>query len=227
MHPLAVPLAYFALYATIAALSIPGAAALTLVGGALFGVVLGTALVSFTSAIGQRLRSGRAPRCSATGCSNVLQIACSRSTKASSGTARSTSPTLRLIVVFPFWLVNLLMGLTRLRVWTFYWVSQLACCPARWSTSLPAASSASFGSRRASSSTLTLLAIFPLIARWVAQRLKSRRVYARWSAARPAQFDYDLIVIGGGWGGIVSALMGAGWGAGGARSRSTGWAATA
>ncbi len=54
-HPLAVPLAYFALYVTIAALSIPGAAALTLVGGALFGVVLGTVLVSFASAIGATL----------------------------------------------------------------------------------------------------------------------------------------------------------------------------
>ena len=208
-HPLAVPLAYFALYVTIAALSIPGAAALTLVGGALFGVVLGTALVSFASAIGATL----AFLVSRTLLGDwVQQRFADRLQQVNEGIERDGAlylATLRLIVVFPFWLVNLLMGLTRLRVWTFYWVSQLAMLPG---TLVYVFAGSKLGEFRITAGlvvALTLLAIFPLLARWIAQRLKSRRVYARWSAARPARFDYNMVVIGAGSAGLVSAYIGA------------------
>ena len=209
VHPLAVPLAYVVVYATIAALSIPGAAALTLVGGALFGVVLGTVLVSFASAIGATLAFLVARTLLGDW---VQQRFADRLQQVNEGVERDGAlylATLRLIVVFPFWLVNLLMGLTRLRVWTFYWVSQLAMLPGTLVYVFAGSKLGEFRITAGLIAALTLLAIFPLIARWAAQRLKSRRVYARWSATRPTRFDYNMVVIGAGSAGLVSAYIGA------------------
>lgn len=117
--------AFFFIYVAVTGLSIPGAAIMTLIAGALFGLVLGTILVSFASTIGATLAF--------LGSRYVLrdwvQSKFGERLKAiDDGLAKDGAFylfTLRLIPVFPFFVINLLMGLTRIRTWTYFWVSQL------------------------------------------------------------------------------------------------------
>ena len=118
---------YFVLYVFAVALSLPGAAVLTLLAGALFGLVVGTILVSFASSIGAtlaflaaRFLFGDALQ-KKYGSTEVLK-------KINDGVAREGGFylfTMRLIPAFPFFLINLLMALTKIRAVTFYWVSQV------------------------------------------------------------------------------------------------------
>jgi pyruvate/2-oxoglutarate dehydrogenase complex dihydrolipoamide dehydrogenase (E3) component/uncharacterized membrane protein YdjX (TVP38/TMEM64 family) len=208
-HPIATPAVYFLLYVAIAALSVPGAAAMTLVGGALFGVGLGTLLVSFAASIGatfafliSRLLLG-----------DWLQRRYGERLQAFNDGFRRDGAfylaSLRLVVVFPFWLVNLLMGLTTIPVRTFYWVSQLAMLPG---TLVYVFAGSKLGEFRISAglvAALTLLALFPLLARSCVAWIRARRVYARWLDGKPRRFDYNLVVIGAGSAGLVSAYIGA------------------
>lgn len=124
-HPLIFITSFFLTYVTITGLSIPGAAIMTLIAGALFGLVIGTVVVSFASTIGATLAF--------LGSRYVLrdwvQSKFGERLKAiDDGLAKDGAFylfTLRLIPVFPFFVINLLMGLTRIRTWTFFWVSQL------------------------------------------------------------------------------------------------------
>lgn len=116
---------FFVIYVVITGLSIPGAAIMTLIAGALFGLLLGTIIVSFASAMGATLAF--------LGSRYVLrdwvQSKFGARLKAiDDGLAKDGAFylfTLRLIPVFPFFVINLLMGLTRIPTWTFFWVSQL------------------------------------------------------------------------------------------------------
>lgn len=118
---------YFLLYVFATALSLPGAAVLTVLAGALFGLVVGTILVSFASSIGAtlaflaaRFLFGDALQ-KKYGSNEALA-------KINEGVAREGGFylfTMRLIPAFPFFLINLLMALTKIRALTFYWVSQL------------------------------------------------------------------------------------------------------
>lgn len=124
-HPLIFIAGFFLTYVTITGLSIPGAAIMTLIAGALFGLVIGIVVVSFASTIGATLAF--------LGSRYVLrdwvQSKFGERLKAiDDGLAKDGAFylfTLRLIPVFPFFVINLLMGLTRIRTWTFFWVSQL------------------------------------------------------------------------------------------------------
>jgi uncharacterized membrane protein YdjX (TVP38/TMEM64 family) len=124
-HPFVFIASFFLIYVTITGLSIPGAAIMTLIAGALFGLLIGTVLVSFASTIGATLAF--------LGSRYVLrdwvQSKFGERLKAiDDGLAKDGAFylfTLRLIPVFPFFVINLLMGLTRIRTWTFFWVSQL------------------------------------------------------------------------------------------------------
>jgi uncharacterized membrane protein YdjX (TVP38/TMEM64 family) len=121
---------FFLIYVAVTGLSIPGAAIMTLIAGALFGLVLGTIIVSFASTIGATLAF--------LGSRYVLrdwvQLKFGERLKAiDDGLAKDGAFylfTLRLIPVFPFFVINLLMGLTRIRTSTFFWVSQLGMLPA-------------------------------------------------------------------------------------------------
>jgi len=208
-HPLGAPLAYFAVYVLVAALSIPGAAAMTLIGGALFGVVLGTVLVSFASALGATLAFLMARLLLGEW---VQRRYAERLRTFNEGFARDGAlylATLRLVVVFPFWLVNLLMGLTTIRVRTFYWVSQLAMLPA---TVIYVFAGSQLGTFRVGPGllvALALLALFPWLARALARWLAARKVYAPWRDRKPARFDYNVVVVGAGSAGLVSAYIAA------------------
>jgi pyruvate/2-oxoglutarate dehydrogenase complex dihydrolipoamide dehydrogenase (E3) component/uncharacterized membrane protein YdjX (TVP38/TMEM64 family) len=122
--------------------------------------------------------------------------------------------TLRLIPVVPFFVINLVMGLTTMKARTFYWVSQLGMFAgtvvyvnagtqlARLDSLRGILSPALLGS-------FVLLGLFPLIARWIVGAVRKRQVYARWKGVKPATFDRNLIVIGAGAGGLVSAYIAA------------------
>jgi pyruvate/2-oxoglutarate dehydrogenase complex dihydrolipoamide dehydrogenase (E3) component len=120
--------------------------------------------------------------------------------------------TLRLVPLFPFFVINLLMGLTPIRVRTFYWVSQVGMLAGTFvyvnaGTQLANIKSASGIFSPGLIVSFVLLGIFPLLAKAVSNWIAQRRVYARWS--RPESFDRNLVVIGAGAAGLVSSLIGA------------------
>ena len=213
-HPWSARGAYFVLYVAVASLSLPGAAILTLAGGGIFGLGWGLLLVSFASSIG------------ATVSFLVARFVLRDSVQAkfgarladiNKGIARDGALylfSLRLIPVVPFFVINLLMGLTTLRTRTFYAVSQLGMLAGtavyvNAGTQLAAIASLKDIASPRLLGAFVLLGIFPLIAKAAMNFLQKRKVYARWNAVRPKQFDRNLIVIGGGAGGLVSAYIAA------------------
>jgi len=212
--PWTVRAAYLALYVAATSLSLPGAAILTLAGGAVFGLGWGLLLVSFASSAGATLSFLMARY--------VLQASVEkrfgkRLAEIDRGIEREGALylfSLRLIPVIPFFVINLAMGLTTMRVWTFYWASQLGMLAGtavyvNAGTQLGAVHSLRDVASPALLGSLVLLGLFPLLARQVLNAIKKRRVYARWRAVRPKTFDRNLIVIGGGAGGLVSAYIAA------------------
>lgn len=123
-HPILFPSVFFLVYVAMCALSIPGATVLTLAAGAIFGLGWGTLLVSFASSVGATL----AFWVSRYLLRDWVQARYARNLQAvNEGIAKDGAFylfTLRLLPIFPFFLINLIMGLTRLPAWTFYWVSQ-------------------------------------------------------------------------------------------------------
>ncbi len=203
---------FFALYVAVAALSLPGAAILTLAAGALFGLMTGTALVSFASSLGATL----ALFVSRYVLRESVQRRFGEKLKAlNEGMERDGAFylfTLRLIPIFPFFLVNLLMGLTRVRAGTFYWVSQIGMLPGTLvyvnaGTQLARIDRLSGILSPTLLLSFALLGVFPWIARALVRGIRRRRVYARWS--RPTRYDRNLIVIGAGAAGLVSSYIAA------------------
>ncbi len=213
-EPFAVAAAYFALYVVATALSFPGAAILTLAGGAVFGLGWGLLIVSFASSVGATL-AFLAARFVLRG--SVESRFGPRLAEINRGVDRDGAFylfTLRLIPVVPFFVINLLMGLTRMRAWTFYWVSQLGMLAGTAVYVNAGTQLARIDSLRGILSpallgSFVLLGVFPLLARRLIAALQKRKVYARWNAVRPRRFDRNLIVIGGGAGGLVSAYIAA------------------
>ncbi|MBI2567628.1 MAG: FAD-dependent oxidoreductase [Candidatus Schekmanbacteria bacterium] len=203
---------FFALYVAVAALSLPGAAIMTLAAGALFGLVRGTVLVSFASSIG----ATAAFLASRYILADTVQRRFGDKLKAiNEGMARDGAWylfTLRLVPIFPFFLINLLMGLTPIRTRTFYGVSQtgmLAGTIVFVNAGTQLARLDHVGGILSPGLLLSfaLLGIFPLFARGAVRRLQRRRVYRRWQ--RPVRFDRNLVVIGAGAAGLVSSYVAA------------------
>jgi uncharacterized membrane protein YdjX (TVP38/TMEM64 family) len=116
---------YFVAYVLIAALSLPGAVPMTLIGGAVFGFWLGVLLVSFASSIGATLACAVARYVAGNW---VQRKFADKLTRINQGVEREGAFylfTLRLIPIFPFFVINLVFGLTRMKLFTFYWVSQV------------------------------------------------------------------------------------------------------
>ncbi|NBD96417.1 MAG: FAD-dependent oxidoreductase [Gammaproteobacteria bacterium] len=203
---------YMAVYIVMAALSVPGAAVLTLAGGALFGVVAGTVAVSFASTIGATLVFLAARFLFRDA---IQQRFRKRLEKINAGVEKDGAfylLALRLVPVFPFWVINLVMALTPIRTWTYFWVSQLGMLPAtavyvNAGTQLAQVDSVGDVLSPGLIGAFVLLGLLPLILRWVLRILQARKVYA--GHDRPKRFDYNLIVIGAGSAGLVSAYIGA------------------
>jgi pyruvate/2-oxoglutarate dehydrogenase complex dihydrolipoamide dehydrogenase (E3) component/uncharacterized membrane protein YdjX (TVP38/TMEM64 family) len=213
-RPLASAGGYFLLYVAATALSFPGATVLTLAAGALFGLGAGTVLVSFASSLGAWLAflAARFVLRDAVRTRFATQIA-----DVDRGVERDGPfylATLRLVPLVPFFVVNLAMGLTRMRGWTFYWVSQLTMLPATLvyvnaGTQLAAVESLGGILSGGVLVSLLLLAVLPWAGRAVANALRSARVLRPWRAVRPRSFERNLVVIGGGAAGLVSAYVAA------------------
>jgi len=203
---------FLLLYVIVTALSLPGAVIMTLAAGALFGLLWGTVIVSFASSIGATL----AFLVSRYLLQDTVQKRFGDRLKAiNEGVEREGAFylfTLRLVPLFPFFLINLLMGLTTIRALTFYWVSQIGMFAG---TLVYVNAGTQLGQLESLSGILSpslllsfvLLGVFPLIAKKIVDVVKARRVYAGFS--KPKSFDRNLIVIGAGAGGLVSAYIAA------------------
>lgn len=210
--PVMVSLVYFVLYVLVTALSLPGAAIMTLLGGGLFGLVWGFVLVSFASTIGATLAFLVARYLLR---DSVQDRFSDRLEPINRGIAEEGSFylfTLRLVPIFPFFLINILMGLTPIKTFTFYWVSQVGMLAGTLvyvnaGTQLAAISGVKGILSPGLLFSFALLGIFPLLAKKVTGWLKKKKVYATWK--KPASFDRNLVVIGAGAAGLVSSYIGA------------------
>lgn len=211
-HPVAAATVYFVAYVAMAGLSLPGATILTLAGGAIFGFGWGLVLVSFASTIGATLAFLFARFLLQEG---VRRRFGARLAPIDAGIRRDGAFylfALRLVPAFPFFIVNLLMGLTPIRVGTFYWVSQVGMLPA---TVVYVYAGTQIGQLTSLSGILSpellvafvLLAVFPFLARRGLEAIETRKAYANWK--RPARYDADIVVIGAGSAGLVTAYIGA------------------
>ncbi len=207
-------LVFFVVYVAATAASFPGATILTLAGGAIFGLGWGLLLVSFASTIGATLAFLAARFLLRDW---VQAHFASRLADIDKGVQRDGAFYLfglRLIPVVPFFVINLAMGLTTMRVRTFYWVSQLGMLAGtavfvNAGTQLAQIKSLGDVVSPGLLGSFVLLGIFPLIARKVMDAIQRRKVYARWASVKPKSFDRNMIVIGGGAGGLVSAYIAA------------------
>lgn len=204
--------AYFVIYVLMAALSLPGAALLTLLGGAVFGLLWGTLLVSFASSLGALLAFLVARYLFR---DSVSKRFGERLKAINDGIEREGAFylfSLRMVPVFPFFLVNLLMGLTPMRGRTFYWVSQVGMLAGTAVYVNAGTQLAHLSSRSGILSpevmlSLALLGVLPWLAKSAIKVWERRRIYQPWK--RPVRFDRNLIVIGGGAAGLVTAYIGA------------------
>ncbi|RPJ48968.1 MAG: pyridine nucleotide-disulfide oxidoreductase [Betaproteobacteria bacterium] len=206
-HPVRTALLFFVTYVTVTGLSLPGAAIMTLAGGAVFGLLWGTVIVSFASTLGATL-AFLASRFLLRDW--VQQRFGNKLQPINDGIARDGGFylfALRLVPAFPFFVINLVMGLTAIRTWTFYWVSQIGMFAG---TVVYVYAGTQLGEFRISAGLLfafALLGVFPLAAKKLLDALKARKVYAGWT--RPVRFDRNLVVIGAGSAGLVSSYIAA------------------
>ena len=203
---------FFAGYVAVTGLSLPGAAVMTLVAGAIFGLLWGTVIVSFASTLGATLAFLAARFV----LRDWVQGQFGEKLKAiNAGMAKEGGFylfTLRLIPIFPFFIINLLMGLTPIRTWTFYWVSQIGMLAGTLVYVNAGTQLAKIDSLHGILSvelltSFALLGVFPLIAKKIVAVVKARRVYAKWP--KPKRFDCNLVVIGAGSAGLVTAYIAA------------------
>jgi pyruvate/2-oxoglutarate dehydrogenase complex dihydrolipoamide dehydrogenase (E3) component/uncharacterized membrane protein YdjX (TVP38/TMEM64 family) len=206
-HPWQAALGYFLVYVTVTGLSLPGATVLTLFGGAVFGLLWATVIVSFASSIGATL----AFLASRFLLRDWVQARFGGRLKPiNDGVAQEGAFylfALRLVPAFPFFVINLVMGLTPIRTWTFYWVSQVGMLAGTLVYVYAGTQLSEFRLSAGLVIAFTLLGLFPLVAKKALAALKARRVYARWP--KPAKFDRNLVVIGAGSAGLVSAYIAA------------------
>jgi pyruvate/2-oxoglutarate dehydrogenase complex dihydrolipoamide dehydrogenase (E3) component/uncharacterized membrane protein YdjX (TVP38/TMEM64 family) len=211
-NPWSVAGGFFAIYVLVTALSLPGAAIMTLLGGALFGLLLGTVLVSFASAIGATL----AFLVSRYLLRDVVKSRFGARLKdIDKGIEREGSFylfTLRLVPLFPFFVINLLMGLTNMKARTFYWVSQLGMLAGTLvyvnaGTQLAQLKSLSGILSPGLIGSFVLLGVFPLLAKKIVDAIQARKVFAKWH--KPKRFDRNMVVIGAGAAGLVTSYIAA------------------
>ena len=205
---------YLLIYVAVTALSLPGAVIMTLAGGALFGLLWGTVIVSFASSIGATL-AFLASR-------HVLRDSVqarfgSRLADINRGIEKDGAfylVTLRLVPLVPFFVINLVMGLTRMKAGVFYLASQIGMLAGtvvyvNAGTQLGRIESLAGIVSPGLLGSFLLLGLFPLIARKGVDWVRGRKVYARWAGAKPRTFDRNLVVIGAGAAGLVTSYIAA------------------
>ncbi|MET0107193.1 MAG: FAD-dependent oxidoreductase [Sedimenticola sp.] len=211
-NPFGTAAAFFLVYVAVTALSLPGATVMTLVVGAVFGLFWGFLLVSFASTLGATLAFLVARFL----LHDAVQDRFGDKLRAINDGVRKDGAFylfgLRLVPIFPFFVINLVMGLTPMRTWTYAWVSQVGMLAG---TLVYVNAGTQLGKLETLSGILSpnllisfaLLGVFPLIAKKVLQVIKARKALA--GHPKPASFDRNLVVIGAGSGGLVAAYIAA------------------
>ena len=211
-NPLVAGLTFFGLYIAVTALSLPGATILTLAAGAIFGLAWGSVIASFAASIGATL----AFLMSRVVLRDWVQARFGERLATINDGMRKDGAfylfTLRVVPLFPFFLINLAMGLTRIRVLTYYWVSQLGMLLGtvvyvNAGTQLARIDKLADVASPGLLASLALLGLFPLIAKKGVELFRARKATRRWK--KPARFDRNLVVIGAGSAGLVSAYIAA------------------
>ena len=211
-NPLVAALTFFGIYIAVTALSLPGATILTLAAGAIFGLGWGSLIASFAASIGATL----AFLMSRVVLRDWVQARFGERLAAINDGVRKDGAfylfTLRVVPLFPFFLINLAMGLTHIGVLTFYWVSQLGMLLGtvvyvNAGTQLARIDKLSDVASPGVLASLALLGLFPLIAKKGVDLYRARETTRRWT--KPARFDRNLVVIGAGSAGLVSAYIAA------------------
>jgi len=211
-NPLVAGLTFFGLYVAVTALSLPGATILTLAAGAIFGLAWGSLIASFAASIGATL----AFLMSRVVLRDWVQARFGERLAAINDGVRKDGAfylfTLRVLPLFPFFLINLAMGLTQIRVLTYYWVSQIGMLLGtvvyvNAGTQLARIDKLADVASPGLLASLALLGLFPLIAKKGVELFRARKATRRWK--KPARFDRNLVVIGAGSAGLVSAYIAA------------------
>ena len=213
-RPLAVIGSYFLIYVAVAALSLPGAAIMTLAGGAIFGLWVGTLVVSFASSIGATLAMLAARYVLR---DSIKARFAKRVAEIDRGVERDGAFylfTLRLVPALPFFVVNLVMGLTAMKARSFYLVSQVGMLAGTLvyvnaGTQLAQISSLKGILSPGLVGSFVLLGLFPLLAKKIVDLVQARKVYAPWAERRPRVYDRNLVVIGAGAAGLVTSYIAA------------------
>lgn len=211
-NPVQAAAIYFVAYVAVTGLSLPGAAILTIAGGAIFGLLWGLVIVSFASTIGATL----AFLASRFLLRDWVQARFGdKLARINAGVEKEGAFylfALRLVPAFPFFVINLAMGLTPIRTATFYWVSQVGMLAGTAVYVYAGTQLAQIASLKGILSpgllgAFVLLGIFPFIAKRIVAAVKARRVYAKWP--KPARFDRNVVVIGAGSAGLVTSYIAA------------------
>ncbi len=203
---------YALIYIAVTGLSLPGATILTLAGGAVFGLFWGTVIVSFASTLGATLAFLAARFLFRDAVKARFGERLQAIDKGVTKEGALYLFTLRLVPVFPFFVINLAMGLTHIKTQTFYWVSQVGMLAG---TLVYVNAGTQLGQLESLSGILSpgligsfiLLGIFPLLANKIVEAIKANKVYAKWT--KPTRFDNNIVVIGAGSGGLVTSYIAA------------------
>ncbi|MGB1310860.1 MAG: FAD-dependent oxidoreductase [Leucothrix sp.] len=205
-------LMFFVVYVIMAALSLPGAAIMTVLAGALFGLITGVIIVSFASTLGATLAFLVARYLFR----DTLEARYADKLQLINEGVEKEGPlylfAMRLVPLFPFFLVNILMGFTKLKTATFAWVSQIGMLAG---TAVYVYAGTQLAQIDSLSSILSpglliafaLLGVFPVIAKKIMNKIRASKVFSAYD--QPDSYDYNLLVIGAGSGGLVSAYIAA------------------
>ena len=213
-NPLQTGLLFFAAYIAVTALSLPGAAIMTLVAGAIFGLFWGVIIASFASSIGATLAFLTARFL----LRDSIQTKFGDKLKAFNAGVEKEGGfylfTLRLVPAFPFFVINVVMGLTTMKTLTFFWVSQVGMLAGTIVFVYAGQQLAGITSLKGILSpsligAFVLIGVLPIVAKKIIDGVRSRKVYARWADKKPAHFDRNVVVIGGGSAGMVTSYIAA------------------
>ena len=213
-NPLQTGLIFFAVYVAVTALSLPGAAIMTLVAGAIFGLIWGVIIVSFASSIGATLAFLVARFL----LRDSIQAKFGDKLKAFNAGVEKEGAfylfTLRLVPAFPFFVINVVMGLTTMKALTFFWVSQIGMLAGTVVFVFAGQKLSEITSLKGILSpgligAFVLIGILPIIAKKIIEGIKARKVYAKWADKKPAYFDRNVVVIGAGSAGLVTSYIAA------------------
>ncbi|MBY0384912.1 FAD-dependent oxidoreductase, partial [bacterium] len=211
-HSILTPALFFATYVIVTGLSLPGAVPLTLLGGALFGLWIGAALVSFASTIGASLAFLGSRYLLKETVEKKFNSFVEPIQKGVQKNGGSYLFSLRLIPVVPFFAINLVSGLTAMPLWKFYAISQIGMLPGTLAyvnagTQLTQIRSLSGILSLPVIGSLLVLGLLPLVLKTLLSWHKNKKIYRRFK--KPAQYQYNLVAIGGGAAGLVTSYIAA------------------